>query len=317
MKKTDEPGAMRLPPLESLRFFEVAGRHESFAEAARRLDVTAAAVAHRIKVLEAYLGTRLFERHAHGITLSARGKSYLREVQRTLSALHQTTERHRDVARGNILKVVAVEAVAEMWLMPRLVTFQSAHPDIVIELETDHYEVDPSRREFDVWVAFTNEIKSAVQCEVLFEETLVPVCSPGFLASYGRPEKPADLREYPLLYDLAWHDYWAWWFAGQGAEAPDLSKASGFRLYSMMVQAAATGMGVAIGHSMLVAPELERGSLVSLLGPPVAAPARYFLATGPGVEGKPEVEAFREWVVDLARGMKERTESGVAGGHAV
>ena len=83
-----------------------------------------------------------------------------------------------------------------------------AHPEIVIEFETDHYEVGPARRAFDVWIAFVAGVSRTVQSEVLFEETLVPVCSPAFLASRGRPGQPADLHGWPLLYDLAWDDYW-------------------------------------------------------------------------------------------------------------
>ena len=301
---------MRLPPLESLRFFRLAGRYESFAEAARELGVTPAAVAHRIKVLEKYLGLRLFQRGAHGITLSAHGRAYLSEVQRILSALHTTTERYRTEARASVLKLVAVEAFAEMWLTPRLAAFRSAHPDIAIELETDHYEVDPSRRDFDVWVAFTNEVKIAVQVEVLFEETLVPVCSAGFLESHGGPGEPADLLEFPLLYDLAWYDYWALWFASRGAGPPDLAKASGFRLYSMMIQSAVNGMGVALGHSLLIAPQLARGELVCLFDPPLTAPARYLLATARGAEARPEVHAFRDWIQALVRGSEEGAKAG-------
>ena len=156
--------------------------------------------------------------------------------------------------RIGALKLIAVEAFAEMWLMPRLDAFRSAHPEIVIEFETslgDHHEVDPARREFDVWIAFVVSVPSNLQSEVLFEETLVPVCSPAFLESRGRPKRPADLHGWPLLYDLAWDDYWAYWFASRGAGAPDMSRASGYRLYSMMIQAALKGMGVALGHSML------------------------------------------------------------------
>ena len=75
-----------------------------------------------------------------------------------------------------------------------------------------------------------------------------------------------------------------------------MSRASGYRLYSMMIQAAVEGMGVALGHSLLIAPCLERGTLVELLGPPVAAPARYFLAVAPGSEDKPEARAFLDWL---------------------
>ena len=205
-------------------------------------------------------------------------------------------ERFRASANAGALKLVTVEAFAELWLMPRLAAFRRAHPEIVIEFETDHYEVDPARRAFDVWIAFVAGVPRTVQSEVLFEETLVPVCSPAFLASRGRPVHPADLHGWPLLYDLAWEDYWAHWFACRKAGAPDMSQASGYRLYSMMVQAALEGMGVALGHSLLIVPYLERGTLVTLFEPPVAAPARYFLAVAPGSGEKPEARAFLDWL---------------------
>ena len=287
------------PPLEVFRFFDVAGRHQSFAKAARELGVTPGAVAHRIRTLEQYLGEELFERRSHGVALSVRGQAFFMEVQQILSVLATTTERFRAGAKGGVLKLVAVESFAEMWLMPRLAAFRRAHTEIVIEFETslsDHHEVDPARREFDIWIAFVAGVPRTVQSEVLFEETLVPVCSPAFLALRGRPERPADLHGWPLLYDLAWDDYWAHWFASREAGAPDMSRASGYRLYSMMVQAAVEGMGVALGHSLLIAPYLECGTLVGLFEPPVAAPARYFLAVAPGSGDKPEARAFLDWI---------------------
>ena len=292
------------PPLDALRFFDVAGRHQSFAKAAPELGVTPGAVAHRVRALEHYLGVQLFERRSHGLVLTARGQAYLIEIQQILSALDRTTERFRAGTRAGALKLVAVEAFAEMWLMPRLGAFRSAHPEIVIEFETslgDHHEVDPARRAFDVWIAFVTSVPRTLQSEVLFEETLVPVCSPALLASRERPARPADLHDWPLLYDLAWDDYWAHWFASRDAGAPDMSRASGYRLYSMMIQAAVEGMGVALGHSLLVAPHLERGTLVALFQPPVVAPARYFLAAAPGAEAKPEARAFRNWLRAEAR----------------
>ena len=261
--------------------------------------MTSGAIAHRVRTLEQYLGAELFERQSHGLALSARGQALLIEVQHTLSALEKTTERFRASAKSGVLKLVAVEAFAEMWLMPRLAAFRSAHPEIVIEFETslsDHHEIDPARREFDVWIAFVGSVPRTVQSEVLFEETLVPVCSPAFLASRGGPKQPADLHGWPLLYDLAWDDYWAHWFACREAGAPDMSRASGYRLYSMMIQAALEGMGVALGHSLLIAPYLERGTLVALFEPPVAAPARYFLAVAPGSGDKPAARAFLDWI---------------------
>ena len=286
-------------PLEAMRIFEVAGRHESFAEAARELAVTPGAVAHRVKTLEQFLGVTLFERRPHGVVLSRSGQTMLVEVQRALAALDNAARRIRAGATEGMLRLVVVEAFAEMWLMPRLTAFREAHPDIVVEFETslgDHHEVDPDRHDFDIWIAFVTAVPRTVQSEVLNDETLVPVCSPKLIASRGRPEHPAELLQWPLLYDRAWDDYWAHWFAARNAPAPDLSRASSYRLYSMMIQAAVDGMGVALGHSLLIAPHLEKGSLEELLGPPLPAPARYFLAFGPGAAERPEVRAFREWL---------------------
>ena len=296
-----EDKAVGRPSLEAFRFFEVAGRHQSFARAAREIGVTPGAVAHRVRTLERYLGEQLFERQPHGLALSARGQAFLVEVQHSLCALVKTSERFRADESAGLLKLVAVEAFAEMWLMPRLAAFRHAHPEIVMEFETDHTGVDPARRAFDVWIAFVSAVPRIVHSEVMFEETLVPVCSPAFLASRGRPGHPADLHGWPLLYDLAWEDYWAFWFAAKEAGAPNMSRASGYRLYSMTIQAALEGMGVALGHSLLIGPHLERGTLVALFDPPVPAPARYFLAIAPGSGDRPEVRAFLDWFRAEAR----------------
>lgn len=289
-----------LPPLESVRAFEAAARHESFVKAAQELRVTPATVSHRVQALERHIGARLVSRHARGVRLNTRGREYAEEIRRIFAEITAATERHRDRAEAKRLKLIAVEVVAEKWLMPRLANFKVAHPDISIEFETDHREVDPKRRDFDVWIAFTDRVNDTLHVETLFEETLLPVCSPAFLKARGRPREPGDLRGWPLLYDLHWTTYWSHWFAHQGAEEPDLSQASGFRLYSMMVQAAVEGMGVALGHSLMIARELEQGTLVSLFDSRVTAPARYLLVTAPASIGKPQVRAFRDWVLHEA-----------------
>ena len=146
-----------LPPLECLRFFEVAARHESFVKAAAELNVSPSAVAYRVKVLEQHLGGALFARGRRGVRLNGRGEAYLKDVQRILAELQTVTERRRGAAGTRRLKLVSVESVAEKWLMPRLADFRLSHPDIVIELETDHRGVDPARRDFDIWIAYVGE----------------------------------------------------------------------------------------------------------------------------------------------------------------
>ena len=253
-----------LPPLEALRFFEAAARHGSFAAAAKELGVSAAAVSYRVKALERHLGAELFQRYAHGVSLNVHGRGYLRDIERIFAELRRVTERRRDRQETELLKLVAIEVVAEKWLMPLLADFRTAHPDIAIEFEVDHGPVDPKRRDFDVWIAFTDEVPHSLHSEKLFEETLFPVCSPGLLAARGRPREPGDLKSWPLVYDLHWTTDWSHWFSHHGVSPADLSRASGFRLYTMVVQAAVDGLGVALGHSVMIARELNQGALVAL-----------------------------------------------------
>ena len=107
-----------LPPMESMRAFEAAARHDSFVRAGQELDVTAATISNRVRTLEEHIGAELFSRHARGVRLHVRGREYAGEIRRILAEITTVTERHREHAKATHLKLVAVEVVAEKWLMP-------------------------------------------------------------------------------------------------------------------------------------------------------------------------------------------------------
>ena len=291
---------MRLPPLECLRVFEVAARHESFVKAADELCVTSSAVAHRVKTLERHLGIELFARHHHGVRLNREGGEYLRDIQRILADIREATERLAAGHSNDHLTIVSIEVFAEQWLMPRLLAFRRMHEGLAIDLHTDHRAVDPAQHDFDVWITYASEVRDPLLAETLLDETLLPVCSPALLAARQRPVKPSDLRSWPLLYDFEWASDWSHWFAHHGEGPPDLSHASGFRLYSMLIQGAVAGMGVAVGHASMIAPELESGRLVPLFNEPIAAPCPYLFVTTPASRRRKQVKAFRKWILQRA-----------------
>ena len=81
------PPRPRMPPLNALRAFEAAARHESFAKAADELGVTPAAVSHQVKALEAWLGAPLFVRHAQGLHLTDAGRAALPSFSTAFDAM--------------------------------------------------------------------------------------------------------------------------------------------------------------------------------------------------------------------------------------
>ena len=92
-----------LPPLECLRFFDAAARHQNFVRAASELNVTSAAVAYRVKMLEDHAGERLFERNGRkGVTLNFRGKAWHGEVNRILTDIEELFQRDRRDPRPRV-----------------------------------------------------------------------------------------------------------------------------------------------------------------------------------------------------------------------
>ena len=225
-------------------------------------------------------------------------------MRRILADVEELFERDRYEPPTPRLRIVAVEPIAERWLLPRLARFTATRPDIAVEIETDHAGVDPNRHDFDAWITFTGDARApdpeSARHEALFEETLMPVCSPALLKSRGRPRAPDELHSWPLIYHLGWPGDWPLWFAAQGHPPPDLSRASGFRLCGMLVQAAVEGMGVALGRPTLLASEMEQGALVSVFRRQTDALASYSLITTAAARRKSEVEAFREWLLHEA-----------------
>ena len=167
-------------------------------------------------MLEQHFDVPLFDRRHRGVRLNRRGQAYLKEAQRILAEVHGVSERQRRWPRR--VRIVSVEAVAEKWLVPRLATFKAEHPGVAIKPETNHRGVDPDRRDFGAWLAYTGETaaprpvtsrEDTLLEETGYEEDLLPVCSPALLAARGRPDGPGDLDDWPLLYDLGWDADWS------------------------------------------------------------------------------------------------------------
>jgi LysR family glycine cleavage system transcriptional activator len=113
----------RLPPLNSLRTFEVAARRLNFSHAADELNVTPSAVSHQIKGLEAHLRVVLFHRMHRGLSLTAAGELMLPGIRSGLAAFEQAL----DGLETRFLTVSVPPSVAVKWLVPRLGAFKAAY----------------------------------------------------------------------------------------------------------------------------------------------------------------------------------------------
>ncbi|HNI72750.1 MAG TPA: LysR substrate-binding domain-containing protein, partial [Accumulibacter sp.] len=270
----------RLPPLNSLRAFEVAARHLSFKEAGVELSVTPTAVSHQIHGLEEYLGFPLFHRLTRALELTREGKAMLPKVREGLECFAAAIESTRSrEARGRLL-VTSPPAFANRWLIRHLPDFTAAHPEIQLHMAASLETIDTSEAigvtgledldvrddESEVFIRFGRGQYAGCRVDYLFSPTYTPVCSPRLLYGMRPLNTPADLRRHHLLHDESISESmdrpkWAEWLqlAGVGEIPPEAG--THFSDPGLVLSAAVDGVGVALASIPLVAAEVHAGRL--------------------------------------------------------
>src|SRR4249920_2356030 len=129
---------LRADWLPSLTAFEAAARQQNFAHAGAELHLTASAVSHHVRKLEAWLGVVLFQRHARGVSLTAEGRkladsagSALADMEGVLRNLRASRDEQQRV------RISTLHSLTYTWLMPRLPAFAAAHPGIHLNVDTE------------------------------------------------------------------------------------------------------------------------------------------------------------------------------------
>lgn len=108
----------QLPPLKSLRAFEATARHLSFSKAADELNVTAGAISQQVKVLEEYLGIKLFSRKNRKTMLTQEALVGLPHLTNGLDKLAEGIRAIRDYQKDKPLTITLPPTFAARWFMP-------------------------------------------------------------------------------------------------------------------------------------------------------------------------------------------------------
>lgn len=299
----------RLPPLNPLRVFEAAARFESFNRAAEHLHVTASAVSHQIKTLEQYLGVELFRRSVRRVTLTETGRGYLPPIRDALEQIGTATEQVLQRSGRTILTVSSAPAFANGWLVPRLAEFQLRHPEIEVRLEAGVHLTDFDTSDVDVCVRYSARDEfPGLHAYPLFREELVPVCSPEF-ARENRIERPEDLRRLRLLHSYMRMGQWRSWLEAAGVGDIDPEAGQRFEDNNMSLEAAVSGLGIAIVNRPLVERHLRTGRVVAPFDLSYCSEYLFHVVYPPAAEHDPKVVAFRDW----ALGLVERPEGEACG----
>lgn len=294
--------ADRLPPLKTLRAFEAAGRHLSFTRAAGELNVTQAAISHQIKALETWLEMPLFKRLNRALLLTEPGQHYLQAVRQALDGLAEATEQVVATRNDASLTVSVMPSFGAKWLVSRLPRFSQAHPDINLRFSAEDRLVDFNRDDVDVAVRFGRGDWPGVHAELLMRQDVFPVCSPRLLDDGPHPlAAPDDLRHHVLLHEQPASYDWQTWLLAAGVTGIDPVRGPSFSHAHVLLQAAIDGQGVALGATPLVADDLAAGQLVKPFDLVLPGGWAYYVVCAQNRCDNPNVTAFRDWILDVAR----------------
>src|ERR1700756_3428670 len=196
----------RLPSLNGLRAFEAAARLLSFTLAASELNVTQTAISHQIRRLEEELGIRLFIRKNRALALTPQARDYLPGVRAAFNDLRLATDRLLRKDEDNVLTISTLASLAAKWLLPRLSTFQEAHPGIDVRITTSTSLVDFKGGDVDAAIRYGRGNWPGVRAQWLMADELFPVCSPALLKGDKPLRCPEDLANHTLLHSSGGFD---------------------------------------------------------------------------------------------------------------
>ena len=290
-----------------LRTFVAVAESGSFTAAARILGVGQPAASHAVARLESALGMPLFERSTRGLTMTAEGRLLHQRVSVALAEVDDAVDSIRRVHANEMVTLSVSTSLANFWLLPRLPEFKRRHPDVDLRVITTDTDDAVGLDDADLWIPLGREHPGHLEATLFRVERIVPVAAPAVAATLGtdaRPE-PARLVEAPLLHlEERYRPRYDWsrWFSDHGVP---LGKAvGGYRSndYSLVLQAALDGQGVALGWEHIVMSLLESGRLVALADPIETDQPFPILQRplSPGSVRSQRVGALRDWLRQAA-----------------
>lgn len=288
----------QLPPLNSVKAFDAVVRHGSISEAARVLCVSQSAVSRHVAQLEAFLGNRLLKRNKLGTVTTIEGQEFFDQISHSLNSIAEVTTKIRAAQSGvNIVKVSSLSSFALRWLVPRLNSFQSKHPKIVLDISISDTRPDFEDSPIDCAIISEVEHPAAKNDHVLFIEELVIIAA----SSLFEGEVPTcsnKIRKLPLIHTTTRPELWGALQRKLGLEDNDKSLFGlSFQDFYITIAACIAGSGIALVPLFLVREELKTGVLIQLLDSEINPDKRYQLVVPAFKSTNTSVLALQEWLV--------------------
>lgn len=297
----------RLPSTASLRAFESAARHLSCTGAADELCLSQSAVSKQLRGLEQNLGVELFGRTTQGLALTQAGGQYLNTARQVLERLELATGAlMKNSCNRSSIRIQVMQTIGEKWLLPRLATFVGQHPGIDIQFAETvllGHRVTP----LDASFRFGTDQWPDHDAHYLFGNDVVLVCAPNLLSVLGDSLTDRSLNTVRWLVHSQVPEHWVQCLRQYGlSHAEPRQRVIQYGYYSLIIQSAVTGLGLALVPRGLVMSELQNGQLLNPFDIGIPSNLGYYLVKSKTNVGSAELDKFCSWVLLEASTISEK-----------
>ncbi|GJE12265.1 MULTISPECIES: LysR family transcriptional regulator [Methylobacterium] len=254
--------------LADLGTFLAIARHRSFRRAGLELGVSASALSHALKAMEARLGVRLVNRTSRSVTLTAAGEDLLASLDAPFAAIGSALDvlnQHREPTKATgRIRLNVLEHASTLLLAPVLPLFHDRHPMIEVDVRVSNDLLDVVEAGADAGIRYGGTIPQDMVARRLSADLRwVVVGAPAYLDRHGTPDHPRDLAAHRCLrIRLGDESLYRWEFEGaDGQIALDVPGAVTLDNTQFALSLAAAGGGLTYLPEACVGPSVARGEL--------------------------------------------------------
>src|SRR2546421_4881138 len=209
-----------IPDWEAVRVSLEVVRKGSFRAAAEHLRMSVNAVRRRVEELEQSLGVMLLTRHVDGVRITAEGEKVFAAANEMEAASFGLLEA-RDQSAPNLsgeVRLAVTEGLGTFWIAPRLVEFQRANPNLLIDVNCAMKSADVLRLEADVAIQITRPTAPDLRVVKIGRLHFMLYAAPSYLETFGYPKTTMDLVHHRILVqsddNLQWRELYGRRFPG-------------------------------------------------------------------------------------------------------
>ena len=308
--RTPARAGYRRAPLASLRVFVAVADHKSFTRGADALGITTSAASLQVQALEDYLRVPVLRRNGRRVELTPVGARLRPKVEQALSDLERAIDEARADRGSGPLRVTTLAFFLAQWLLPRLSKFTTQHAAIDVQIHTSVGLADFVATGMDAGIRLGGGGWPRLHSQKLFDEWLVPVCTPALLRRHGPIAVADDLKRYKLLHSP--HEPWTAWLLEGVLDEEWPTVGAAFDDAISIIRAAEAGQGLALAMWSLVADDVSMGRL-AVAGRAVRSARAYYFVCPPAHLTIDKVASFREWLAGESRSFPEPPVTGAVG----